>query len=720
MKFQQWFLCGLFVLSTPIFAVEISEEKEKRLDNLLDLGLQELGEVEVKLEDVFDVFDGLVTQNTVTLASGVEQSTDSAPASITVMTAQDIEAMGARSLDEILEIVPGLHISLTQVGFNGQYDIRGMHSDNNNEVLVMLNGIPIKSILDGSRSGWLPPPVQLIQRVEVIRGPGSALYGADAVSGVVNIITKQHAEQINKQRENETSSTEVGVRAGSFQSYGAWALHGQRVNDWDMVVSLDYSQTDGHKEEVIGDSQTLLDQRTGTNLSLAPGRAYLQRKHIDIATSINKKYWQFNFSGQRTYDAGSALGNAFVINPEETYDISFYQVALNYKNPHFTQNWELESSLSFKNAENQYENTYTYRPGSISETGEYLPNGLFGNYAFNQRQTRFELSGIYHGLQNHLIRLGSGYVYDDLYEVTWLGMLDNNSLQLIDVEATSDKRLLPENIRQNTYIFLQDTWTFDPAWQFVWGARYDHYSDFESSINPRAALVWQAHPQLTAKIFFGKSFRAPSFIEMYTPANRIVTGNPNLAAEKNMTWEIGFDYRINQSLYTTVNLFTYTIKDKIQRRVFSDFSESVYTYANVGTNHGQGFEIETRWKINGKSSLLANYAYVDVKNDDDEQVGNYPHHQIYLRHDWLLGNRWFLDTRLNWTANWELPYNNSFSSLAIDDSINIDMTLRYKALQKQGWNFAVGVRNLFDQEQREPNYYPKAGREGFAEVRYQF
>lgn len=127
----------------------------------------------------------------VSIATGVAQPLRQSPAIASVITAADIAAIGATELNEVLETVPGLHVGVSGVGYKPIFSIRGIHTQTNPQVLVLVNGIPIKNVFDGSLgASWGRMPVTGIARIEVIRGPGSALYGADAFSGVINIITK--------------------------------------------------------------------------------------------------------------------------------------------------------------------------------------------------------------------------------------------------------------------------------------------------------------------------------------------------------------------------------------------------------------------------------------------------------------------------------------------------------------------------------------------------
>jgi outer membrane receptor for ferrienterochelin and colicin len=128
----------------------------------------------------------------VSIATGSAQPLQRAPSTATVITAEDIAAMGAKDLDEVMETVPGVHVSRSAVFYVPIYAFRGIGSNNTNpQVLMLQNGIPINSIYRGDKGqSWGGLPLDNVARIEIIRGPGSALYGADAYSGVVNIITK--------------------------------------------------------------------------------------------------------------------------------------------------------------------------------------------------------------------------------------------------------------------------------------------------------------------------------------------------------------------------------------------------------------------------------------------------------------------------------------------------------------------------------------------------
>ena len=202
----------------------------------------------------------------------------------TVITAQDIAAMGATDLDEVLETVPGLHVARSNLAYSPLYMIRGVASDFNPQVLMLQNGVPMTTLYVGSRGVvWAGLPVQNIARIEVIRGPGSALYGADAYSGVINIITKGP---------QDIDGTELGLHAGSFNSRDAWVQHGGSVGPLALAAFLRIGRTDGAKGIVTSDAQTALDGLFGTHASLAPGPVNNGDHAVDGGLELDYGKWR--------------------------------------------------------------------------------------------------------------------------------------------------------------------------------------------------------------------------------------------------------------------------------------------------------------------------------------------------------------------------------------------------------------------------------------------
>jgi outer membrane receptor for ferrienterochelin and colicin len=682
----------ILTLSADLLANNLESTREQ-IKALTALSLADLMEVEV-----------------VELVSGFKQKINIAPASVTVITAQDINSMAARNLREVLETVPGIHISQADYNFNDKYNIRGINSTYNHELLLMLDGLPIKSIVNSSRGIWQPPPMHSIQKIEIIRGPGSALYGADAMSGVINIITKTGAD---------VQGSEIGLGVGSFNTYNPWFLYGGEIHGIKTMLSVDYTSTDGHQEIIHQDVQSLLDQATGTNVSHAPGRSYLAAEHLQLSANFIKNNWRANLRHLESRNLGAGLGAALLINPEENFDVKDSQLDLFYQNS--TDNFGLNMQLSYRNFKEWLNEVYSTRPNAIRD-GKILAYGAPNNVAAYQNQIRADLGMDYYGLVDHKLKFGLGYAHFDLYSTPWSFMLDKTVPVMVDVRKLG-MALLPENKRDNYYLFIQDTWNFHPDWELTLGLRSDWPSDFAKSIVPRTALVWQIRPELTSKLLYARAFRAPSFIEMYATENQTTLGNPNLKAEKSRTWELGFDYRPYKQLSFNLDLFDFKIKDRIVSNIVaSDLAATgiILMYDNVDELHGRGLEFAVDWKLPNKANLIANYAYVELKTQAGE-AGNYPRQQLYLRYNLPLNKHWDTYTYVNWVMDQQRPI--GYTGAVLPDYVDLNLGLNYRV---DTWQISAGIRNLLDKQRRTPGDarligdYPRAGREWFGEIRYKF
>jgi iron complex outermembrane receptor protein len=681
------------VLLAGMAAAQTADEKG-------DVDIDSLG---LSLAELFDL--------EVTIATGVKQSVARAPSVTSVITAQDIESMGVTDLDEALRSIPGLHVSYN--GYhNPIYAIRGIYSSFNYEILLLINGIPLKEPFMGDRSLWVGMPVNAIERIEIIRGPGSAVYGADAFSGVINIITKT---------KEDIDGTEVGTRLGSFNTKEAWALHGVEWGGFDVAVAVEYLDTDGRSKVTASDPQTQFDQRDGTNASIVPIEVTRPRRNIDTRLDISKNNWQIRLGYQGRRNVGNPGGGYNTVDPYTRWNDDRFNADLTYHNSKITDDWDVTAQLSYLSLNTGYPNQIIYVPGNKD-----FPTGMFlHNAAWASRQTRAEVSGFYTGLNNHMLRLGVGYHYTDLYKIeNVIGFTRNEFIDFSDTESNFAR----EMDRSNWNMFIQDGWSFLPDWEFTAGVRYDEYSDFGKTTNPRLALVWQTFPNFTTKLLYGQAFRAPTFNQTNTSeSNQYALGNPNLKPETIETWEIAFDYHATDALRFGLNLFTYNIKDKV---IFaSEGGESELIRAqNIGEQNGKGFEFETRWKITKKSSLLFNYAFQDSTNKtNNTKIIGTPQRQAYLRSDWLFVPNWLLNTQINWVGERKRGLNDPRKDM--DAYTIVDLTIRRKKIQAP-WNFAMSVRNLFDEDYREytdgpdsagiikiPNDLPMAGRSYWVELR---
>lgn len=637
----------------------------------------------------------------VSIASGSKQPIARAPSVATVVTAEDIAAIGASDLDEVLETVPGLHVARSPLGYDPIYTIRGIYTQYNPQVLMLVNGIPITGVTFGDRSNiWGGMPVENIARIEVIRGPGSALYGADAFAGVINIITKTSSD---------INGTQLGLRVGSFNSRDAWMQYGGNLGGFDSAAYLQVGHTDGSHQIITADALS------GTPYSLAPGPVNLGRNTIDGRIDLSRDKWRLRAGFQQRNNVETGAGVASALDPAGKNFGERVSTDLTYQDKNFAPDLDVTAQTSYFYI---YEKSdlVLYPPGTDLGTGPF-PDGVIGNPDKWERHLRFNLSAVYTRLQKHKLRFGTGTQNDDLYRTEETNNYSTGSPGPV-IEVTPF--LLPHSRRVN-YVYAQDEWAFTKDWYLTAGVRRDHYSDFGSTTNPRLALVWETAYNLTSKLLYGRAFRPPSFSELYNTTNPVLIGNPNLKPETNQSTELAFSWQATSTLQANLNLFHYLWKDILR-------PDSNNIVQNAGNQHGDGFETELVWDASASLRLSGNYAQQhSVDETTDQDAGNAPRHHVYARADWRFVPRWTLDTQLNYVAGRKRAPGDTRPDIA--DYQTVDLTLRNNN-QKGDWGFAFKVSNLFNADAREPSPYgtpfvpipndlPLAGRAWRVELNHQ-
>lgn len=656
----------------------------------------------------------------VSIATGAAQPLRESPAVASVVTAADIAAIGATELNEVLETVPGMHVGVSAVGYRPIYSIRGIHTQTNPQILILINGISIKNVFDGQLGGdWGRMPVTGISRIEIIRGPGSALYGADAFSGVINIITKSA---------DDVHGLELGARGGSFDRNDQYLQWGGNLGEFNAYFYLERSHSDGPHRHIDADAQTTLDGSFSPfpPASLAPGPVSLNLDNTEARADISRGYWRLRGGFQEVNDGGVGVGASQTLDPAGHGDGRRLNADLTYDNPRFGNNLGLTGTLSYYNVEN-LTRLQLFPPGAF---GGAFPDGVLGNPDVYERHYRGELSALYTGIARHRLRLGGGYRKEDLYRVE-----ESRNYTLVDlgapfgtvpfplgglVDVTDLAAFVREENRTVAYAFAQDEWNFRRDWTLTTGVRVDDYSDFGATVNPRLALVWQTSYALTTKLLYGRAFRAPSFQELYAVNNPANLGNSSLDPETIDTWEFGLDWDAGRGLRAAVNVFYYKMDDII--RFAAAGGGTSVTAQNTGRQTGYGLEAELAWQAARRLRLSGNYAYQKSTDEAaDTDVGFAPTHLAYLRADWMFTPQWSVSGQTTGVFDRKRPPGDNRPK--IDDYVAFDLTLRGQRLFGNDWGMRLSARNLFDADVREPsasslipNDLPMAGRNVFLEL----
>ena len=627
-------------------------------------------------------------QSTISIATGSSQAITRAPSAATVITAHDIKAMGATDLDQALESVPGLHVSRSNIASKSIYSFRGIHTVQNPQVLMLVNGIPITNVFAGDRSQlWGGMPLENVARIEVIRGSGSALYGADAVSGVINVITKTAAD---------LKGTEYGARVGSFNSREAWIQHGGKLGALDAAFYLRAGNTDGQKGIVQQDSQTAWDAIFGTKASLAPGPLNEQRKAFDARTDLSYQAWRLRAAYQQR-ELGTGAGVAGALDPNARASESRQYLDLNYEQANWAQNWDVSGVIGYYDVKQKQANPiFSLFPAGAF--GGAFPNGMLGTGGHSERHAHASVTAVYTGFEQHRIRTGAGHRIEDLYEVTESKNFDALFAPLpgglVDVTGNPALVFLLPHKRNLTYVFAQDEWSFAKDWTLTAGVRHDNYSDFGGTTNPRLALVWDASYNIVVKAMHGEAFRAPSFVEQYAINNPVSIGNARLKPETITTNELGVSWQPLDKLKTNLNFFHYRMSNIIL--------VSAAKYQNAGDQTGRGLEFEAVFEAADNLRLTGNFSLQrSIDGATGQDAGMAPHRRLFGRADWRFMPLWQFGATLN-NVSGRMREPGDIRPL-IPDYTTVDLSLRREKFAGS-WEARAMLTNLFNSDAREPTF----------------
>lgn len=625
---------------------------DNEIDRLMSLSLDELLRVKVSI------------------STRSQQQLSRAPSVVSVITAEDIKATGTTNLMEILASVPGLYIKRNLFGFRPLISLRGSPGTH---TLLMVNGTPMRDLTWSTGIFWKGLAASAIDRIEIIRGPGSALFGADASAGAINVITRT------------ASSIQDGVaslRAGDKESVAGWVQHGGAWNGYDIGLTAEFSTTDGHRPfiPVAGN---------GTS-----GEARYPWDGQDIRFSLARGAWRLLADYMGHDHLGTGFNGAGVLDPLNRSDDRQYSLALLFDDPVFARDWGLNAAVRYRDLD------YSSGTGFIAPTPLDPAAREFLDAA--ERQASVEVGGLYTGVSRHALRIGGGLALNDIYHVR-------------QVNPPDPAFPLPEKNRRNAYLYLQDVWNPAEDWEFTAGLRYDHFNDFGGATTPRLALVWQGTERLTSKLMYGEAFRSPSYQELYfkTAAN---TPNPNLSPERSRTWELAFDYLAARDLKLSLNLYRFQRSDMIAAD-----ATPARQFQNTGGFTVRGVESEIHWQADKHLRLSGNLSYRD---EDDTGFGDIaiPTKSAYLRLDWAFRPRWNWNLQANWHGDRPLPAGDPRRALGAYTLV--DSTLRHQP--DKHWEFAVSLRNLFDEAAWDyssralADNLPLPGRGYYIEARYAF
>ncbi|MCL6325044.1 TonB-dependent receptor [Pectobacterium polaris] len=558
----------------------------------------------------------------VVTASGYEQKITEAAASISVVSQDELTKRKYNDLGEALSDVEGVDVR-SSTGKTGGLDIsiRGMPSD---YTLILVDGIRQNGSSDVTPNGFgtmntgFIPPLAAIERIEVIRGPMSTLYGSDAMGGVVNIITKKASKEWagNITLDHTFQEDTAYGDASKFSIYSSGALIEDKLG---LALRGNILRRDASE---VSSSSTGQELSTRGPNPVKSDNYLLGGKLSWLLDSRNTLWLDGEVSNQK-YDnkeeqlgalgAGAATrGGGY----EDTLRYERRKITLGSDNQLDFGTWN--SSLSFNQTENK---------------GRLIPRSTVPAGSATAGQKR-ELKNTNYILDtklvsplgdSHLLTLGGQY---------WNAVMKDG----IVLANTGEK------FEQNSWsLFAEDEWRIVDSLALTTGARYEHHEAFGGHVSPRAYLVWNALDELTIKGGVSTGYKTPSLARLHNgisgvtgQGTRNTIGNPNLKPEESVNTELGAYYEHFSGFSTNATLFHNRFRNKIDSY---DIDTVTSSYRNIGKANTQGLELGSTIPLWSDSwTLNVNYTFTDSEQKGGENPGarltNTPKHMANARLNW--------------------------------------------------------------------------------------
>jgi len=677
---------------------------------------------EISLEDLLNI--------EITTASKTKLTAEQAPGIVSVVTQAEITKMGARTLTDALETVPGITVGGSlQGGFHKTIYVRGGHSFFSEDVLILKDGIRLNDGFTGGGITMSPDyPVDNIKQIEIIRGPGSALYGANGFIGVINIITQDANE----------SKVSVRARAGDMDGKHLSLNYKNKVDDdlqWRFFLSYD---NDDFEEIPVDDN---------IYLGVFPHSNYQMADHNEILNAEFK--FKFNsFQLMLDYTDMEVTNNWGLGVPVDTYtdllgnqinrndeDLRNYSEGSNYGisgkyNRIFSDTLTMDVVFSKR----FYSNDFWYMLGNNFDTDlGVAETGFASGFGIEVKPETFsaDVGFTWTPDESNTSVFGLNYQRD---KMDFAQMLGNTTVAPVGHPLYRDPAttniFFPEIVVASTplepngsrvfaddrkvkAVYAQHTWLPSETMGLTVGVRIDDYSDFGETTNPRAAFVYSPTKKLSFKALYGQAFRAPSFYEKNFDLNAIIVTNDDIEAETVKTLEFQANYKVTPGWLLSLTSYQFDVEDLISQvptalipGVGNPAVNLFETqFINAGELQGDGFEFETRYRTVEGTALFLNYSSSTV---EEELFGVITEAQGVPKKAMNVGiNLEFLDNDLilnaTVTKRWDInpqpainlaPTLQLFPELKFPDSTQLNIHSEYH--WKDGIVFTFDVRNAQD------------------------
>lgn len=592
---------------------------------------------------------------TVTTAAGYEQKLVDAPASISVITQEDLQKKPYANLLDAVKDVEGVDIGeSTDKSGQGTVSMRGMGSD---YTLVLIDGKRQNNNGDiypndfGGLQFANIPPISMIERVEVVRGPMSTLYGADAMGGVINIITKKISKEwtgaISHSRTFQTDSswgnkdtTDVSIMGPLIENKLGLSLRGSFYDNEESNpewAKATFNGADASKSnDSFGANGKTMDNQNwtfGAGLTFTPNDAHTIKADFDIA---KQKYDNTNASvgtvdSYQTIYTNQRVGYAPIQRMErEQYSLSWeanWDLGKSTVGIHHIESQNLGRSLPLSAEERLY--IKNNKPGWGNLAGA-MNDPYFVDLMPRPKRTLESKNTTYSAkyelpLNNHFLVVGAEYLDAQMKDGVF-GMSEGKSNGKKEYGQYS--------------VFAEDSWSIIDPLTLTFGGRYDKHEDFGSHVSPRVYATYTVNDNWTVKGGVATGYKTPKTSDLQEGITGFggqgrspFIGNPDLKPEESLSKEIAVYYEHPNKHNFNVTLFQNDFKDKIESTdvtssagsKWEDVDSSYGTLSqkqNVGKAEILGLEVSGKYFILDNLSFKVNWTYMDSEIESNDPSTN--------------------------------------------------------------------------------------------------
>ncbi|HWF39090.1 MAG TPA: TonB-dependent receptor [Candidatus Acidoferrales bacterium] len=663
----------LFAIIAGILCGQAVFAQQQPAPDLSQLSIEQL--MKVKVETVYG-------------ASKFLQNVSDAPASVTIDTADEIQRYGYRTLAEILASARGFYViydrNYTYVGVRGF----SRPSDYNARILFLIDGHRENdNIFDGAYVGTaFPIDVDLIDHVEIIRGPGSAVYGTGAVIAVINVVTR---------RGRDLNGWEVSGQGGSWGTYKARVSYGTRFrNNIETLISASFYNSAGHDRLFYPEFDS-----PATNNGIAENADADQYYDI-FGELIRGDFTLHVVANSRTKHIPTAsFGTVFDDPRTKTTDERRY-VDIQYAHSLASQ-WDILARASY--------DWYGYRGIYITDySGDNIPPFVKNIDVASGNWSNFEFDASHVFYRHHHVTAGAEFrddftQYQENYDQQPYTLYLNNSAS-----------------QKNAAYYVQDNFSIRKNLIVVGGMRSDWYEQFGTTYSPRAGLIFVPRTGTRIKLMYNKAFRAPNRFEEFYVSGNSNEANPLLQPERIVSYETEVDQELGKKLRLVGVVFLNDLDQVIE----ADLNPSTghVEFGNTGFQNSRGLEIELQGQW--KHGLLADasYSFQNSSDPNRQPISNSPHNLAKAR---ISAPLW----RQKLSISFEGQYYSRMSTL--DGPILGGYALANATLLARrilpNLDFSANVENLFDKRYAESGglehqevSIPQDGRSIRAKLAYRF